>query len=233
VTDIAAQAVLDLQQEMLDSVSDDFDPETEETKDVKYERYRLTHTKLKPEWRPEDKSAVEQLKSAAELVVNDIFGASFAILDELYSSVRVPVLTKYETPALDAKNRIIWQRDESGEYLEDWRKLDGYDIERALVRLQNLRLETSQRVQELFLETLMAKYSLQDEWHAAYEAPVQGTNPQREAVANRRAKNDRYNYLFRFWIYSNASVFEREIKDTSRLLERIRQWRVTESNRWE
>lgn len=233
MTDIATQAVLDLQEEMINSVAEDFDPEDGTTKDVRYERYRLTHTKLKPEWRPEDKSAVEQLKAAADLVVSDIFGASFAILDELFCSVRVPVLTKYDVPAKDPGGRIIWQRTPAGDYIEDWRKLDGYDIERALVRLQNLRIETSKRVQNLFLETMFAKNTLQDEWHAAYEAPVQGTNPQREAVANRRSKDDRYNYLFRFWIYSNASVFEREIKDTSRLLERIRQWRVTESNRWE
>jgi hypothetical protein len=233
MADPVQQQVDDLEREMAQDVDGDISAEDQTIQEQRYARHRLVQNKVKPDWKQDDRLVIDQLKSAAEMVVADLYGASFQLLDEIYTSVRTARVNKHGQVITDKDGRPVWERNPDGTYVEDWKSLDGYDIERTLLKLQELKIVTSQRVQELFLETAYARYVYQDEYHAAFESPVQGTNPQREAVANRKARDDRYNYLYRYWIYSNAQVFEREIKEVARLFERIRQWRISEHNRWE
>jgi hypothetical protein len=230
--DLAEEVMRNLQQEMIGAVDLDFNPETAMIDEEKYANHRRIYQKIKPEWREEDRAAVDQIKAAAEAVADDLFGAALSILDSLKSRARQPVLTTTGKIQHDDHGRFVWERDDFGQILEDWDRVAARDIEQALMQLNEVLIATSPEVKERFLETVYAKYVMQDLWHEAYESVLQGTNPQREAVANRKTKDERYNYLFRFWIYTHVNSIESEIRETVRLLERIGYRRSKEGTKW-
>lgn len=233
-SDVAAQVIKQLQDDEAKLVEADFDADDEVVQEEKWSRYRFLQQKIKPEWKEEDKNALEQLKRASEATFNEIFEAAFDVLDGLYQGVRVPVTNHHDQVVLDGSGRIQWQRDESGNFIEDWETLNGQDIDVSLLKLQELKLIISQRVRELFLDAVFAKNILQDDYHDSYSSVLQGTNPLREAKASRDTREARWNYFFRYYIWSLADSFDQELVKTMALLSKIRNWRIQEKpNRWD
>jgi hypothetical protein len=225
VTDIAIDVVKRVQNDMKKEIEAQFVPESESIQDEKYSKYRLLYEKIKPEWKEEDRAALAQLKESATAVYSDIFEDAFAILDRLYSAARVPMRNSRGKPVKDENGRIVWDTDEWGSPKEDWNSLSSNDIDAALIKLQEQKFTITLRVRELFLETVFAKQSLQDDWHDSYQSMLEGTNPMREAVANRKTKDEKWMYFFRYYIWHYASGFNDELDKTINLLSRIREWR--------
>lgn len=231
MSDPASEIIQQMQNDTRKEIEAEFVPESESIMDEKWKAYRY-YEKIKPEWKQEDSQALTQLKAAAERTYSDIFSESFGIIDNLYESIRVPRVNEYGITQLDKKGRIVWELDDFNQPREDWSSLNGQDIEKTLIKIQQLKFIIAPRVKELFLETVFAKMSMQDDWHESYEKPLQGTNPVREAVANRNTRDGKYLYFFRYYVWTMVESFEKELTNTQRLLERIRSWRINENREW-
>lgn len=225
MSDIAINIVKVVQEEALKEIEAEFVPETESIYDEKWSKQRSLVQKIKPEWKSEDRAVLSQLKRAAEETYIDIFDASFIILDQLYTTVRVPLRNHGGTVAKDPQGRTMWDTDEFGSYKENWSSLNNTEIDRALIKLQEHKFTISQRVRELFLETVFAKQSLQDDWHENFEKSVEGTTPLREARANRDTRDEKWRYFFNYYVWHMSDGFLKELEQTIALLTRIRDWR--------
>lgn len=217
--DLAADVVRQHQEEMARLLAEGNEPELEESvEEIEHPQLAL-FKKIEFSWRAEDKNAITQLRAAAERVFDDLFSESVAALDTFYQSVWVP----------DPKRPGRYVMTESGKYKEDWDQLTGQDAVSAIFTLQRERVVVSQKIANLFLEAVFAKYISTDTFNEGYRALMEGTVGDRTAYANQQSKVDRYAAFFRYWIWHTANSFQKEIDNTIRLLEKLVDWRTRRS----
>lgn len=220
-----------LQQEMIRELESGQKPETEEAEEITNSEYRSLFQKIKYTWRPEDQNALVQLRAAADQVIVDIFLAQMRVLDQLYQAARVPLLDSQGEPLLDSKSRVRWEEDQNGQPRENWKQLSMEDLQQCLMGLERVRVETTQRVSELFLEAIFAKHIHTDDWHSAYEKPLEGTQGDRQARANRDSKETKYTAFFRYYLYHRAKTLESELNNLIRYVEKMIEWRIWHKER--
>lgn len=226
--DPAADIIRDMQEDALNSLTEEFSPETDETIEVK--RNRLFQ-KIDYRWRPEDKNALAQLRSATDKLIADIFQEAMSVIDSVYESVRELDINEHGVVKVDAQNRSVFKKNERGQHIEHWANLNGQDIEEAIFRLSSVKMIASQRVSELFLEAVFAKYVYDDKWNDSYDEPLEGTINDRESFASRGSRNLKYAAFFRYYAWMRSNDFLKEISQFMVTLEKIRSWRIRETER--
>lgn len=228
--DLASQVAEDLQRQHTQETKESPRQAIEEESPMVIEnRSGGPFAKIRFSWRSSDKAILEQIKTAAQTVFWEQFSDTVAALDKFYSSVRVPETRSVggETIVVkDAGGRLVFRRDDAGQFVEDWSQLTGYDIDELLFRLQRVKLALSQQTTELLNEAVFARYIAQDAYDEAYGSLMEGTQGDRSARANRESRQDRYQAFFRYWLWSQADVFMKELTQFLRVAERIRGFRI-------
>jgi hypothetical protein len=185
--------------------------------------------KIAFQWKDYDRSTLDQIKSASAIASNEILGHLLRTVDSFYATFRAPRVRASGATVLDANGRIVFERDENDRYIEDFSALTGQDVEEAILKLQRDKIDAAQRINDLFLEALFAKHIYDDEYNARYEALLDGTINDRSARANRDTKQAKYFAFFKFYTYQQCDVLFAEVSNLLRILERVRQWRVSDS----
>lgn len=178
-------------------------------------------SKLRFEWRPDDRATLEQIRGAVDRMFDEMFSEVFGIIDDLYAGMRIPLLDSAGQPLVE-RGRVQFEKDDSGHYIERWDRLTADEIEDAIFRLGVLRLHLHPRVNSLLMDALFAKYRANDEWDDAYTAILEDTVPGRTAKANKNSRQDRYHALFLNWVYTSADAFFREVTAFQRTLDNMR-----------
>lgn len=222
--DIAGAYLHDVQDEFLADFA--VDNKAKENFDENLSAYKVLTQKIRYNWRPEDRHSIGQIRAVAERLIEEFFSKTFYIIDELYDSFRTVEVNEHGIVKRDHQGRHVYAKDKFGNPVEDFSLLNGQDIEKALLDLQRERFVTSQRVAELLLEANFAHFSYKDEYWEKYESLLDGTNPLREAKANRETKQAKYHSYFRYYVWYRANEFSKELDNLTRILERIRQWRT-------
>lgn len=192
-----------------------------EERKVMYREGRGLLSKLRFEWRPEDRATLEQIRGAVDREFEVMFADVFEVIDNLYAGMRIPLTNSAGEPLTEA-GRIQFEVDERGHYVERWDRLTADEIEDAIFRLAELRLSLHPRVNSLLMDALFAKYRANDEWDDAYTEILEDTVPGRTAKANKKSRGDRYHALFLNWVYTSANAFFREVVAFQRTLENMR-----------
>lgn len=185
--------------------------------------------KVEFRWRTEDRLILDQIRNAASAVFWEQFEDAVGVIDQFYATIRVPETREvggHSIVLTDENRRMIFKKDPTGNYAEDWGSLTGQDIEKCLLDLSRLKLVMSQQLTELLNEAVFAKHIYDDAYQAGYSSLIEGTQGDRNARASRDARVDKYHAFFRWVLYSQAEAFSRELSDLMRRLERIREWRV-------
>lgn len=202
-------------------------PATPESDDVRWAAHRaLKDTKIRYTWKPEDQAILAALRGTTNALIQRHFADVLGALDDLYLSIRTPKVNEHGVVLTGPDGRTVWETDERGNPAEDWSLLTGQDVEACLLNMSRVKFELAQRVSDLFTEALFAKHVYNDVWHEQYESMVHGTQKDREALANRETKQDRYFGFYRYTIWASADTLLKEVNATMRLLERVRDWRI-------
>lgn len=159
-------------------------------------------SKIRFSWRTEDRLVLEQIKGAAQAVFDEQFSDAITLLDDFSSKVRGP----------DGR--------------ENWDKLTGDEIEAMLFSLAGIRFAIMPQINELLLDAIYAKHIADDAYSDAWGQVIDGTQGDKSAAAGRNSREDKYHSFFRFYIYSVADTFVKELDKFTRLLERVRDWQV-------
>jgi hypothetical protein len=186
-------------------------------------------TKIQLHFKDHDKAALDQIRAAARVVINETFSGTLSAIDEFYLSFRKAKTNDYGVIVLDKRNRVVWATDEQGRYLDDFTALSGQDIEIALLKIYRDKLDVVVRVRELFQEALFSKNTYDDAWHDRYESLIEGTIKDREARADRDTKQFKYHAYFTHYVWNLADGLLDEVNNLTKILERIRQWGINES----
>lgn len=178
-------------------------------------------SKLRFEWRPEDRATLEQIRGSVERVFDEMYGDVFDVIDKLYVGMRVPVTDSAGQPVYDGA-RMRFETDERGNFVERWDRLTADEIEDAIFRLGELRLTLHPRVNSLLMDALFAKYRANDEWDDVYTSILEDTVQGRTAKANKKSRPDRYHALYLNWVYTTSESLLREVIAFQRTLENMR-----------
>lgn len=181
--------------------------------------------KIRFTWKAEDRAIRERIQVAAEEMFQEAFAEIIATIDDFYEMLRVPE-QRNGIVVRGADGRPKWQKDEQGHVIEDWSQLTGQDVEQTLARLARLRMYLAPQVNELFLDALHARHVASDAYDDAWFEIMDGTQGDRAARSNRASREDRYAAYFRYYLWSVADVFVKEIAAFTKLLENIRFWQV-------
>jgi len=186
-------------------------------------------TKIQLRFEDSDQAALDQIRAAARTAINETFAGLLSAVDEFYRSFRKAKINAYGVIVLDERNRVVWETDDEGRYIDDFSSLSGQDVEIALLKIARDKLEANTKVRELFQEALFSKHIWDDAFHERYEALLEGTIKDREARATRDTKKFKYHAYFTYFVYHLADGIFDEVSDLARILERIRQWRLQDS----
>ncbi len=176
-------------------------------------------------WRKNDELIMGQIQAGAEAAYQDLYRETFAVIDSFYDVVRVAKMRNGK-PLTDSDGRQVWEVDEYGNIVHNYDNLTGQDIESALFRLQEIKFYIAPKLNKTLLDAMFAKHLYDDAHSDAYSSIVEGTIGDREARANRDARQEKYAAFFRFWIYSQGDAFMKELNSLQRLLERTRDWHI-------
>lgn len=225
VTDLAAEAADKLMTEHALALSE-LGEETLNDQEVMIgDLKRGLFSKISFKWRPDDRKILEQIRAGVDELFSELYAESFRTVDSFYETLRVPE-TVEGVVQFDSGGRVIWKKDFRGQEIEDWSQLTGQDLEKTLLDITRLKLILAPQVNDLLLEAIFAKHIFDDMLSEGFEEVLQGTIPDRNAHAARKARMDKYHAYFRFYLYSHAEAFLKELNNFSRILERIRYWRI-------
>lgn len=191
---------------------------------------RNIFTKIAFVWRSDDQKILTRVRAAVDRAFVELFADAIRVIDGLYEEMRVPE-TVDGIVQRDALGRVLWQKDSSGSEIEDWSQLTGQDIEKALLDIARLKLIIAPQLNDLLLEAVFAKHIADDAHADAYAELVDETIPGRNAYAARKSRVDKYHAFFRYYLYSHADAFMKELNNFARVLERIRYFRIDEQKR--
>lgn len=186
-------------------------------------------TKIRFTWRAEDRAVRERIHVAAEAMFQEGFADAIAVVDDFFMNLRIPEQREVDGVRVVIRGldgRPVWKKDEHGHVIEEWGQLTGQDVEYALMNLQRLRMVLAPQVNELFLDALYARHVASDIYDDTWGSMMDGTQGDRSARANRESRPDRYAAYFRFYLYSVADTFLKEITSFMKTLENIRYWQV-------
>jgi hypothetical protein len=225
VGDLASEVGEQLQQQHIaEELAGEQLPDADDV--MRAENRKSLFAKIEFKWRSSDHKSLEQLRAAVDRAFKELYDWAIEVVDELYGQMRVPDTDDGGHNILDSRGRVQWKRDSRGREIEDWSQLDGQDIEKCILDITRIKLALAPQLNDLLLEAVFAKHIADDVHNDAFTELLEETIPGRNAHAARKSRQDRYHAFFRYYLYSHAESFMKELNNFSRVLERIRYWRI-------
>lgn len=229
--DIAAEVARQLESAHLEKIAASGESFVDEAPVMITENRKALFSKVSFQWRSSDQNQLDRIRASVDTMMAHMFDNAKAVIDAFYGELRVPEIdTDTEMTVRDRSGRIVWKKDpHTGKEIEEWQQMTGQDIEKALLDLNRLKLDLSTQVNELLLEAVFAKNIADEAFQEAYAELVEETIPGRQAYAARKTSPDKFHAFFRYYLWSSAKVFLDEITHFCYVLERIRQWRISDN----
>lgn len=165
-----------------------------------------------------------RIEEVSERLAAEMFGEAEQALERFYASVRTP-----ETEVIDGERvttvrdgKIVWRKDETGRFIEDWDRLEGIELEATILALQRVILTVSDEVSKLYGRALVADKVRDDAWAEFYRKPIEGTKDDRAAYATLHTREPRWYFYACFLVHRRLSDKLQEMKETKKTLEFFR-----------
>lgn len=174
------------------------------------------------DWDDEDKKELSIIMSSIDKMVRSEYVQAFAVEKKLLDKVRIPI------PASAGGG---WVVNNDGSYAEDWAKIDIKDMEHFIEEASSWTFFSSQNVIDNYAEAVLAKFSYDDSYDAAYSAQLTGTVGDKQARAKRNTKKERWLALYKTLYYKKAKEVIDRLEQHVRRIERIYQERQKQTER--
>jgi hypothetical protein len=230
--DLAAQVSRQVQREHVDKVIFSGEEVVDLESPMVRETRRSIFAKIEFRWRASDEKILDQIRAGVDAMFGHMYSDMKHIVDAFYAEMRVPVVDPESgVVKTDSRGRVQFQKDSSGKDVEDWSQMTGQDIESALLNIERLKLDLAPRVNALLNEAVFARHIADDSFHDSYLELVEGTVGDRNAHASQKSREDKYQAFYRYYLWSNAESFMKEMSNFTRVLERVRYWRIDDGGK--
>lgn len=230
--DLAAQVSRQLQREHVDKIIATGDEIVDQESPMVRDTRRSIFGKIEFKWRASDEKILDQIRAGTDTLFSHLYADMKIIIDDFYAEMRVPEVDP-DTGVVkrDAGGRVVFQKDSNGKEIENWSQMTGQDIETALLNVERLKLDLAPRVNALLNEAVFAKHIADDAHQDAYLELIEGTVGDRNAHASQKSREDKYHAFYRYYLWSNAETFMKELANFTRVLERVRFWRIDDGGK--
>lgn len=177
-------------------------------------------SRMRTDWRPDDQILMTKAKMAAEDRLLREFADAYRILNHIYDLVRTPDTDPRTGEVLkDLHGYTVWKKDEYGQFIEDWTKLNNTQRDTILFTISTRLFEWEQLAADAWGEAMFAKGQWEENFSIGFEAPMQGTVQDREAAGRIHSADERY-FAIQLTFYSRKA--EALVRTMSRLADRLR-----------
>ena len=157
-------------------------------------------SRMRTDWNGPEGEVVRRVLSTIDERVQHEFLDAYEIMNDLYETVRTPVLDNNGAPVLDQWGFKVWQRRPNGTWDEDWSRLGRAQKENALFEITTRLFSWEQRAAERWTEAMLAKGSWEEGFSIDYRAPQERNNrptiEDRTAAAKEGSSDERYFAIF-------------------------------------
>lgn len=213
-------------EEIVKELSEEFEqPASVELPDERERKFKSPgFSRMRTEWRGEDAAMMGAVHAAIDRLIENSFEDAFAIMHEVYDTVREPVLDPQTgEPQRDAYGLTVWKQTPTGLYEEDWSRLTYKQRERFLYLITTRLFEWTQRAAASWAEAMFAKAKWEDAFSLGYESldNPKATIGDREARAKVASRDDRYFAIYMSYYSKKADSIVRSLELLSQRLKDV------------
>ena len=193
----------------------------------------LVNVRLEP--RREEAALLSRIEQTADDVVAELFADADRILESLRLEARKVVMRDVTADLQMPKanqdtGEIEYVRDVEGRFTLDWSRVDGMDVEKAIMGLQEVIDRASDQVAILKVRATWAWQVKEDEYWDAYRKSIGSTINDSVSAAMRATKDSRFHYFVVWSIWERAERRLAGVQQAKRDLEFMRQRLVREAD---
>jgi hypothetical protein len=180
-------------------------------------------SRIRMEWLPEQQLAINRMHKAIDDRLANEYGDAFGLMFELYRVIREPIMRNGE-PILDSQGLPQWKVSPTGQYVEDWGKLNMKQRERFLYQITTRLFVWEQRATEAWAESMYAKVEWEMSFSTGYDQPGEGTKDTiegRTARGKLAARDDHFLAIFRTYYSRKAEALVRSLERISQRLKDV------------
>jgi hypothetical protein len=115
-------------------------------------------SRMRLEWRDDDAEAVAGLHQIIDNVILEHFAGAYQVMNDLYEIVREPKVNR-ETGEIEVDEHgwPVWERSESGAYIEDYSRLGSKEVKDFLFKITTRLFQWEQSAAKLKGDSMFAK----------------------------------------------------------------------------
>lgn len=132
-------------------------PEVDLHDDRTQEFTRFGLSRMRTEWRSGDGEAMAGVHSVIDRLLMEKFGDAYQIMNDLYEIVREPHIMDGGEIATDIYGFTIWERTESGSYIEDYTRLSSKEVKDFLFKITTRLFSWEQEAASIHGDAMFAK----------------------------------------------------------------------------
>ncbi len=174
--------------------------------------------RMRVDWNDEDSLVLTRAKDMAEKRLIAEFPEAYQVLNQIYDKVRKPHLNDGGV-VKDQNGFIVWERDEYGNYNEDWDNLTRAEKDNLLFTLTTRIVEWEIRSQKLWGEAMFSKAMWEERFSIGFDAPMSGTMGDREAKGRIESAEERY---FGIYLTMVSRMSESLVRSMNQLAQRLK-----------
>jgi hypothetical protein len=165
--------------------------------------------RIRTEWAGEDAKEIATVILIADNQVFERFGSAYAVMNELWEIVREPVVLEATGEILkDRAGFAVWQKNPSGNFIEDYSKLGIKQRENLLFEITTNIMRWKQDAADLWGEAMFSKARFEEQFAQQF-AQAPGTKPteaDRTQYARRVSSEERYFAIFKSLVSRKADA---------------------------
>jgi hypothetical protein len=202
-------------------------PEVDPHDDRTQEFSHLGLSRMRLDWKEGDAQAMAGLHQMIENVILEHFGSAYQIMNDIYEIVREPkvdpVTAEIET---DEQGWTVWERNESGAFIEDYSRLGSKEVKDFLFKITTRLFQWEQDAARLWGDSMFAKAVWEQALAQGYQDSRSNgarTVEDRTQAARVVARDDRLFALFLSVVSRRADAVTRSMNLLSQRLKDVLQ----------
>ncbi len=114
-------------------------------------------SRMRTSWLPEDGDDLSVIHRLVDEILLEQFGDAYLIMNDLYEIVREPRVDGQGVIQTDRYGFTVWERTESGSYIEDYSRLGSKEIKDFLFKITTRLFDWEQKAATLWGDAMYAK----------------------------------------------------------------------------
>jgi hypothetical protein len=179
--------------------------------------------RMRTDWNSKDREIIQSVRSAVDQQVFEDFKDAYALMYEIYNTVRVKKRDTNGSVVRDETGLPEWQQYSDGSYIEEWDKIGRKERERFLYIIITRMFDWEQTAADIWGEAIFAKAQWEEAFATGFDSITdsKATVDARTARANRVSADHRYLAVYKSYYSRKADAILRAMNGLSQRLKDV------------